>query len=211
MLLSTILTQKYTIIQIIYSAALIVILYVLYIQNEQIKLLMQKNTEILERLTDKEKELETLMNKISTTHTTHVDTLLIAQNNDVLKLCILIVGGVVVCTTGYYIFTNILQVFTLKKIIPPVSFYSIIQDFTPFCQTKSTYSYTDKKNNLEILAEIINEKKLNISVKEYHSNDFIDLTDFIWKITTNFTTTDTSSNLVLRTTAEALDVFKEYV
>jgi hypothetical protein len=172
---------------------------------------MQKNTEILERLTNKEKELEALMNKISTTHTTHVDTLLIAQNNDVLKLCILIVGGVVLCSTGYYIFTNILQVFTLKKIIPPVSFYSIIQDFTPFCQTKSTYSYTDKKNNLEILAEIINEKKLNISVKEYHSNDFIDLTDFIWKITTNFTTTDTSSNLVLRTTAEALDVFKEYV
>jgi hypothetical protein len=61
---------------------------------------MQKNTEILERLTNKEKELEALMNKISTTHTTHVDTLLIAQNNDVLKLCILIVGGVVVCTTG---------------------------------------------------------------------------------------------------------------
>ena len=68
-----------------------------------------------------------------------------------------------------------------------------------------------QKNNLEILAEIINEKKLNISVKEYHSNDFIDLTDFIWKITTNFSTPGTSSNLVLRTTAEALDVFKEYV
>jgi hypothetical protein len=64
MLLSTILTQKYSIIQIVYSAALIVILYVLYIQNEQIKLLMQKNTEILERLTNKEKELEALMNKI---------------------------------------------------------------------------------------------------------------------------------------------------
>ena len=60
MLLSTILTQKYSIIQIVYSAALIVILYVLYIQNEQIKLLMQKNTEILERLTDKEKELENI-------------------------------------------------------------------------------------------------------------------------------------------------------
>jgi uncharacterized membrane protein YoaK (UPF0700 family) len=71
MLLSTILTQKYTIIQIIYSAALIVILYVLYIQNEQIKLLMQKNTEILERLTNKEKELEALMNKIFTIHILH--------------------------------------------------------------------------------------------------------------------------------------------
>jgi hypothetical protein len=171
---------------------------------------MQKNTEILERLTDKEKELETLMNKISTTHTTHVDTLLIAQNNETLKLCILIIGGVVLCSAGYCIFTNIFQVFSLKKIIP-VSFYSIIQDFTPFCQTKSTYSYTDKKNNLEILAEIINEKKLNISVKEYHANDFIDLTDFIWKITTNLSTPGTSTNLVLRTTTEAIDVFKDYI
>jgi len=71
MLLSTILTQKYSIIQIVYSAALIVILYVLYIQNEQIKLLMQKNTEILERLTNKEKELEALMNKIFTIHILH--------------------------------------------------------------------------------------------------------------------------------------------
>jgi hypothetical protein len=136
MLLSTILTQKYSIIQIVYSAALIVILYVLYIQNEQIKLLMQKNTEILERLTDKEKELETLMNKIFTTHTTHVDTLLIAQNNDVLKLCILIVGGVVVCTTGYYIFTNILQVFTLKKIIPPFLFILLYKILLHFVKLK---------------------------------------------------------------------------
>ena len=78
-----------------------------------------------DELTDKEKELETLMNKISATHTTHVDTLLIAQNNETLKLCILIIGGVVLCSTGYYIFTNIFQVFSLKKIIP-VSFYTIL-------------------------------------------------------------------------------------
>mgnify|MGYP000005517175 FL=1 len=42
-------------------------------------------------------------------------------------------------------------------------FEAIIQDFTPFFQTKSTYFYTDKINRLDVLAEVINEKKINIS------------------------------------------------
>jgi hypothetical protein len=60
--------------------------------------------------------------------------------------------------------------------------------------------YTEKKNRLEVLTEIINEKK--ISVKEFDSNDFINLTDYIYKIQFNSynytaTTLTNSSNILL--------------
>ena len=212
MILSTLYTQKYSIIQILWSAVLVVVLYVNYLQNEQIKLLNKKieelstnSTEIIQRLADKEKELDILINKISTTQ---VDTLLITQNNENIKLYLLIAGGVVLCASGFYIFNNIFQIFSLKKIIP-VSFYSIIQDFTPFFQTKSTYFYTDKINRLDVLAEVINEKKINISVKEFDSNDFINLTDYIYKIqfnSYNYTaTTLTNSSNILLSSADTIE------
>lgn len=95
MILSTLYTQKYSIIQILCSAVLVVVLYVNYLQNKQIKLLNKKieelstnSTEIIQRLA--EKELDILINKISTTQ---VDTLLIAENNENIKLYLLIAGG----------------------------------------------------------------------------------------------------------------------
>jgi len=218
MILSTLYTQKYSIIQILWSAVLVVVLYVNYLQNKQIKLLNKKieelstnSTEIIQRLAEKEKELDILINKISTTQ---VDTLLIAENNENIKLYLLIAGGVVLCATGFYIFTNKFQIFFLKKIIP-VSFYSIIQDFTPFFQTKSTYFYTDKKNRLEVLAEVINEKKINISVKEFDSNDFINLTDYIYKLQFNSynysATTLTNSSDLLLSSAEAIENLSKFI
>ena len=218
MILSTLYTQKYSIIQILWSAVLVVVLYVNYLQNEQIKSLNKKieelstnSTEIIQRLADKEKELDILINKISTTQ---VDTLLITQNNENIKLYLLIAGGVVLCASGFYIFNNIFQIFSLKKIIP-VSFYSIIQDFTPFFQTKSTYFYTDKINRLDVLAEVINEKKINISVKEFDSNDFINLTDYIYKLqfhSYNYTaTTLTNSSDVLLSSAEAIENLSKFL
>ena len=218
MILSTLYTQKYSIIQILWSAVLVVVLYVNYLQNEQIKSLNKKieelstnSTEIIQRLAEKEKELDILINKISTTQ---VDTLLITQNNENIKLYLLIAGGVVLCATGFYIFTNIFQIFSLKKIIP-VSFYSIIQDFTPFFQTKSTYFYTDKINRLDVLAEVINEKKINISVKEFDSNDFINLTDYIYKLQFNSynysATTLTNSSDLLLSSADAIEKLSNFI
>ena len=122
MILSTLYTQKYSIIQILWSAVLVVVLYVNYLQNKQIKLLNKKieelstnSTEIIQRLADKEKELDILINKISTTQ---VDTLLIAENNENIKLYLLIAGGVVLCASGFYIFNNIFQIFSLKRPLP---------------------------------------------------------------------------------------------
>ncbi len=121
---------------------------------------------------------------------------------------------VVLCATGFYIFTNKFQIFFLKKIIP-VSFYSIIQDFTPFFQTKSTYFYTDKKNRLDVLAEVINEKKINISVKEFDSNDFINLTDYIYKLQFNSynysATTLTNSSDLLLSSADAIEKLSNFI
>ena len=218
MILSTLYTQKYSIIQILWSAVLVVVLYVNYLQNEQIKSLNKKieelstnSTEIIQRLADKEKELDILINKISTTQ---VDTLLITQNNENIKLYLLIAGGVVLCASGFYIFNNIFQIFSLKKIIP-VSFYSIIQDFTPFFQTKSTYFYTDKINRLDVLAEVINEKKINISVKAFDSNDFINLTDYIYKLQFNSynysATTLTNSSDLLLSSADAIEKLSNFI
>jgi len=160
---------------------------VIYLQNEQIKLLNNKidklsdNTaELLQRLAEKEKDLNTLLNKLPT----EVDTILAAQYNETIKLYVLIAGGVVLCVAGAYIFTNLFQVFSLKKIIP-ASMYGFIQDYTPFCQTKQTLTYSDKLNKLEVMADIINNKQININVKDVYSGDFVSLTDYIAKLQTN--------------------------
>lgn len=187
MILSTLSIQKYSILQFLGSAGFVLILYVIYLQNEQIKLLNNKidklsdNTaELLQRLAEKEKDLNTLLNKLPT----EVDTILAAQYNETIKLYVLIAGGVVLCVAGAYIFTNLFQVFSLKKIIP-ASMYGFIQDYTPFCQTKQTLTYSDKLNKLEVMADIINNKQININVKDVYSGDFVSLSDYIAKLQTN--------------------------
>jgi len=119
MILSTLYTQKYSIIQILWSAVLVVVLYVNYLQNEQIKSLNKKieelstnSTEIIQRLADKEKELDILINKISTTQ---VDTLLITQNNENIKLYLLIAGGLYYVLQVFIFLIIYFKYFLLKK------------------------------------------------------------------------------------------------
>lgn len=120
MILSTLYTQKYSIIQILWSAVLVVVLYVNYLQNKQIKLLNKKieelsttSTEIIQRLAEKEKELDILINKISTTQ---VDTLLIAENNENIKLYLLIAGGgCIMCYRFLYFYKYISNIFFKKN------------------------------------------------------------------------------------------------
>jgi len=119
MILSTLSIQKYSIIQFLGSAGFAFVLYVIYLQNEQIKLLNNKIENLSTNIAEKEKDLNTLMSKLPT----EVNTLLITQYNETIKLYILIAGGVVLCVAGVYMFSNLFQVFSLKKIIP-VSFFT---------------------------------------------------------------------------------------
>jgi len=42
----------------------------------------------------------------------------------------------------------------------------MIQNYTPFCHIKQIYVYTDILNKLKVLTNIINDKNVEISVKD---------------------------------------------
>ena len=178
------------------SFVVLSILYIVYIQNIQIKVLHTKiellsdNLDnVLSILSKKQAESDSLKKTIAELvsvldKTTPVDPLLITAQNDMIKFYILLGGGVVVCIAGFFLISHLSGVISLKKIIP-VSLYSFIQDYTPFCQTKQTFTYSDKLNQLEVMADIINNKQININVKDVYTCDFVSLSDYIAKLQIN--------------------------
>ena len=122
------------------------VLYIIYLQNEQIKVLHNQieilsndYNNILELLAEKGKEtveLKHTINELIMVSQQHnlvgLDPMLVATQNDMIKFYIKIAGGVALCLVGIYLLSNISGAFSLKKMIP-ASVYSIIQDYTPFC------------------------------------------------------------------------------
>jgi hypothetical protein len=216
------------------------VLYIIYLQNEQIKvlhnqieILSKDYNNILELLAEKGKETLELKHTIkelivvSQQHNSvGLDPMLVATQNDMIKFYITIAGGVALCLVGIYLLSNISGAFSLKKMIP-ASVYSIIQDYTPFCQTKKTLMYTDDLNKLDIIANIINDKSISIDVKDSYTDDFISLAQYISKLqsssvtiipctdnTTSFTlfTEPTSSSTqVIQNTAEIINNLSSFI
>jgi len=141
-------------------------------QQSQLILTLQEEVFYLKNaVIHKEKEVQDVLNQLSTVNlknsevTTQLQNaeLLIAQN-DMTQFYIKTAGVVCVVGLGIIFITGIKSYFNFSFLIP-TSFKHVIQDYTPFLQTKEFYALHDNANNLNWVVNVLNKKYVEILIK----------------------------------------------
>jgi hypothetical protein len=113
-----------------------------------------------------------------------VDPALVLAQNDMIKFYVQ--GfGMVFCSVAILCFIYNLWptafAFPLKSLIP-TKIICLLQNYTPFFQTKDTFVDSDNINKLDWLVNILNNRSLDIWVKPEGSENFIKAGDYISKL-----------------------------
>jgi hypothetical protein len=207
------------------------LLYVFYLQNLQIELLnnsvleLEKTvSEILKRISEKDSEIEKLESLLSAN-----PNVLFVQNG----MTQFFVNSLVICV-GTFIVFNVLSytfpaVFSLKALLP-VSFYTTIQDYTPFIQERQSFTLLEESAGLDWFIEILNNRFISkIEIRPKGSDTFelasryIDSLKGLDSLSTsrmvNFGTDSSSSHTVIsdsalksvRTISETMEIISKAI
>jgi hypothetical protein len=140
-------------------------------QSQLILTLQEEVFDLKNAVIHEEKEVQDILNQLSTVNlknsevTTQLQNaeLLIAQN-DITQFYIKTAGVVCVVGLGIIFITGIKSYFNFSFLIP-TSFKHVIQDYTPFFQTKEFYALHDNANNFNWVVNVLNKKYVEILIK----------------------------------------------
>jgi len=119
---------------------------------------------------------------------TPIDPLIRISENEMTQFYIKSIGIFACGVVVFLVLSNVWPAtFSFKKIIP-LQMYKMIQSYTPFFQTKSTYTSPVDSSGLEWMVNIYNEKNLEILVKPLNSLDYIRASEYILSLQQQVTT-----------------------
>ena len=205
MLLTTILTKKYTIAEILKNTALSTLtplaIYIMHLQNTQLLALntsivrAEKNSvEIADKLQALSEEVSNLK-KINIEQKAHINALqnkihtdfiqqdhnLVAVQNEMTQFYIktagYVVAAVLIAGVVYYVSASTHSWFSVKGVLPE-STYKFLQRNTPFFQERAEYQHYDKATETSWIVNIINNEDVDLKVKPKDEHDFMSLYDW---------------------------------
>lgn len=190
-LLQNLFTEKqFSIIEILLIITLIAFLaffYQLYDQvqdlGQNIKNLQLSQESLITSLEMKDIEIQQLKTIISQNNFSTTPNILndIEHQNEMIKFWVKSGGIALGSIFCIFLITKLFNLnFSFKALIPGV--YTFLQNNTPFFQEIEQYSFIDNENNLIWLAKIINNKNMNLLVKDVSDSDFIEATKYVSKL-----------------------------
>jgi hypothetical protein len=194
-LLMKILQQKVSFIEILQVfgpfSAFGGLIYILYLQNEQLSELTKRFSQtqesvrmlegsyekLLDQLGEKDAEILKFLHASSSKNSPLPDLLNNEMTQFYIKSAGVVILGLVVLGGLSYIFP---AAFSLKSILP-VSVYTTIQDWSPFLQQKETFFH--QEYGLDWLVEVVNNKKIvRLDLKPDSKFDYIDASSYILEL-----------------------------
>jgi hypothetical protein len=159
------------------------ILHMYFIIQDLTDKMMTLENKYLESLVFMENERAALLLKAEELNKSQatIDPSILIANNDMIKFYLQAAGVVGLSIVGLVVWNQVVPLtFALSwKAVIPTKVFLLLQNYTPFFQTRETYVDSDPISNVDWLVHIINSKSIDLWVKPEGYLDFIKASEYL--------------------------------